>query len=116
MKRATRTARGVALALACAVLHACSPEREAPAPIAFDDEAPRAGATVERSPATEMAPPGARTTDRVGLVPEGLAEFDIQALPASLDDLKEAAKRDIGPANADAELEKLRAELGDRQP
>jgi hypothetical protein len=52
----------------------------------------------------------------VGLVPEGLAEFDIQALPASLDDLKEAAKRDIGPANADAELEKLRAELGDRQP
>ncbi|MEY2747642.1 MAG: hypothetical protein RL112_2684 [Planctomycetota bacterium] len=116
MSRASQGAPARALLSACAALAACAPEREAPAPVTFDEVPTRVEPAAERAPATEITQPLPRATERIGLVPTGLAEFDIQSLPPPLEDLREAAKRDIGPANADKELEKLRVELGERQP
>ena len=53
---------------------------------------------------------------RENTVPSELAEFGIQAPLPALDDLRDKAKEQIGPNNADAELDKLRAEMGDKQP
>ena len=114
--RASAYVPGIALLQLLAALASCAPERETPAPVSFDDEAASSQPALERQPAIEVSQPGPRTAERVELVPKGLAEFDIRALPPALDDLRDAAKRDIGPANADAELEKLRTELGVRQP
>jgi hypothetical protein len=116
MNRASSRACVVAILHAVVVAASCSPERKPPAPVSFDEQPTRAEPALEPAARVEVAQPAARAAERIGLVPTGLAEFDIQALPQPLDELREAARREIGPENADKELERLKSELGARQP
>jgi hypothetical protein len=102
--------------VALLALQACSPAPAPRAPIQVDaDEVASTAPTEARQP-VEFAMPMSSAIERTSLIPQDLAGFDIQSIPPPLEELRAKAAEEIGPGNADRELEKLKAEFGERRP
>ncbi len=103
------------LGCVCVLLAACSDSKPKPVAVTLDEPS-TATAPVKPIDDVSMSRVPEFRAQRENTVPDELGEFGIQAPIPALDDLRDKAKEQIGPNNADAELEKLRAEMGDKQP
>lgn len=111
--------RAAALLCVGVLFTACSDSKPAPVAVSLEEPSQASSQVTSQAKPVEAISIGRVpevSGQRENTVPSELAEFGIQAPLPALDDLRDKAKEQIGPNNADAELDKLRAELGDKQP